>query len=138
MVVDQLAKPDSVAVNLLEFQRKLQRCASLRELVFIAANESFHVLRFDQAVVWQYDFRSAVSIAAVSGLAEVSAESPYALWFDRAVRHFIAGANPPPLSVAQLENLPKSISEDGAEWVHENLLLDQPARQTLGGDIFFA
>ena len=140
MVVDQLAKPDSVAVNLLEFQRKLQRCASLRELVFIAANESFHVLRFDQAVVWQYDFRSAVSIAAVSGLAEVSAESPYALWFDRAVRHFIAGANPPPLSVAQLENLPKSISEDGAEWVHENLLhcsLISPQGKRLGG-IFFS
>jgi multidrug resistance efflux pump len=139
MVTDQQTNSGSAAVNLLEFQRKLQRCASLRELVFVAANESFHVLRFDQAVVWQYDFRSAVSIAAVSGLAEVSTESPYALWFDRIVRHFTAGSNSEPLIVATLESLPQSISEEGAEWVHEHLLhcsLISPQGKRLGGMFF--
>ncbi len=140
MTVDPKLNPDSVAVELLEFQRKLQRCTSLRELVFVAANESFHVLRFDQAVVWQYDVRSAISIAAVSGLAEVSSESPYALWFDRAIRHFIGAKNAAPLSVVTLDSLPKSISEDGAEWVHENLLhcsLISPQGKRLGG-LFFS
>ena len=138
--MDAQANADSVAVELLEFQRKLQRCASLRELVFVAANESFHVLRFDQAVVWQYDLRSAISIAAVSGLAEVSADSPYALWFDRAIRHFIGGVDAAPLSVATIDTLPKSIAEDGAEWVHENLLhcsLISPEGKKLGG-LFFS
>lgn len=138
--MEQKVETDNVAANLLEFQRKLQRCSSLRELVFVAANESFHVLRFDQAVVWQYDMRSAVSIAAVSGLAEVSAESPYALWFDRAVRHFVGGKDALPISAVALDSLPRSIAEDGAEWVHEFLLhcsLASPEGKKLGG-IFFS
>ena len=52
----------------------------MRELAFVAANEGFSVLRFDQAVFWQYDIRSQVVVETVSGLAEVSAEAPYVQW----------------------------------------------------------
>jgi multidrug resistance efflux pump len=126
-------------VNLLEFQRKLQGCASLRELVFVAVNESIHVLPYDQAVIWQYDIRGAISIAAVSGLAEVNSDSPYALWFDRAVRYFVSGKDAPPVSTAALEEMPRSIAEDGVEWVHEHLLhctLISPEGKRLGGILF--
>ncbi|MEO8203197.1 MAG: HlyD family efflux transporter periplasmic adaptor subunit [Betaproteobacteria bacterium] len=129
----------NIAAELLEFQRKLQACKSLRELVFVAANEGFNVLRFDQAIIWQYDLRSQVVVEAVSGLAEVTAEAPYVQWLGRAATHF-SEAPGQPVVVSALADLPQSLAEDGAEWVPDQIMhcaLLSPEGLTLGG-LFFA
>jgi multidrug resistance efflux pump len=128
----------NVAAELLEFQRKLQACKSLRELTFVAVNEGFSVLRFDQAVIWQYDLRSQVSVEAVSGLAEVSPEAPYVQWLARAAAHF-AEAQGQPVVVSALADLPESLAEDGAEWSPDQLVhcaLLSPEGAVLGGLLF--
>ncbi len=129
----------NIAAELLEFQRKLQACKSMRELAFVTANEGFSVLRFDQAVFWQYDIRSNVVVEAVSGLAEVSAEAPYVQWLGRAAAHF-SEAPGQPVVAAALADLPDSLAEDGAEWAPDQILhcaLHSPEGAALGG-LFFA
>lgn len=131
-------KSVNIAAELLEFQRKLQACKSMRELAFVAANEGFSVLRFDQAVLWQYDIRSQVVVEAVSGLAEVSAEAPYVQWLVRAVAHF-SGAPGQPVVASGLADLPDSLAEDGAEWAPDQLLhcsLQSPEGVIIGGLLF--
>jgi len=131
-------KSVNIAAELLEFQRKLQACKSIRELAFVAVNEGFSVLRFEQAVIWQYDMRSQVVVEAVSGLAEVSAEAPYVQWLVRAVAHF-SEAPGQPIVVAGLTDLPESLAEDGAEWAPDQLLhcaLQSPEGVTIGGLLF--
>jgi multidrug resistance efflux pump len=131
-------KSVNIAAELLEFQRKLQACKSIRELAFVAVNEGFSVLRFEQAVFWQYDMRSQVVVEAVSGLAEVSAEAPYVQWLVRAVAHF-SEAPGQPIVVAGLTDLPESLAEDGAEWAPDQLLhcaLQSPEGVTIGGLLF--
>ena len=131
-------KSVNIAAELLEFQRKLQACKSLRELAFVAANEGFGVLRFDQCVFWQYDLRSKVSVEAVSGLAEVSPEAPYVQWLVRAVAHFIEAPGQP-LIASSLTDLPESLSEDGAEWSPDQLMhcaLQSPEGAVIGGLLF--
>jgi len=131
-------KSVNIAAELLEFQRKLQACKSMHELAFVAANEGFSVLRFDQAVLWQYDIRSRVAVEAVSGLAEVSAEAPYVQWLGRAVTHF-SEAPGQPVVVSGLADLPDSLAEDGAEWAPDQLLhcaLQSPEGVTIGGLLF--
>lgn len=111
----------------------------MRELAFVTANEGFSVLRFDQAVFWQYDIRSNVVVEAVSGLAEVSAEAPYVQWLGRAAAHF-SEAPGQPVVAAALADLPDSLAEDGAEWVPDQILhcaLHSPEGAALGG-LFFA
>jgi hypothetical protein len=133
--VEDKKDPANVAASLLEFQSKLQRCTSQRELLFIAVNESYHVVRFDQAVLWQYDARSGILVRAVSGLVEITSESPYAQWLERVVRHFLHG-EPAPVVTKSLSELPASIAEDGAEWAQEHLLhsvLVSPEGKKLGG-----
>lgn len=128
-------KSSNIAAELLEYQRKLQACKSIRELAFVAANEGYNVLRFDQAIFWQYDIRSQVSIEAVSGLAEVTAEAPYVQWLVRAAAHFIEAPGQP-LVAAALAELPDSLAEDGAEWVPDQILhcaLLTPDGRTIGG-----
>ena len=131
-------KSVNIAAELLEFQRKLQACKSMRELAFVAANEGFSVLRFDQAVFWQYDIRSQVVVETVSGLAEVSAEAPYVQWLVRAVTHF-SEAPGQPVVAAGLTDLPESLAEDGAEWAPDQLLhcaLQSPEGVMIGGLLF--
>jgi multidrug resistance efflux pump len=132
-------KSTNIAAELLEFQRKLQACKSIRELAFVAANEGFSVLRYDQAVLWQYDIRSQVAVEAVSGLAEVANEAPYVQWLVRAATHFIEAPGQP-IVVSALADLPEALAEDGAEWVPDQILhcaLQSPEGHVLGG-LFFA
>ena len=131
-------KSTNIAAELLEYQRKLQACKSLRELAFVAVNEGFNVLRFDQAVIWQYDLRSQVSIEAVSGLAEVAPEAPYVQWLARAAVHFSESPGQP-VVVSALADLPDALAEDGAEWAPDQLIhcaLLNPEGAVLGGLLF--
>lgn len=128
----------NIAAELLEFQRKLQACKSLRELAFVAVNEGFSVLRFDQAVLWQYDLRSQVAVEAVSGLAEVAPEAPYVQWLSRVAVHF-AESPGQPVVASSLADLPESLAEDGAEWSPDQLVhcaLLSPEGVVLGGLLF--
>ena len=139
-MTESIAESEStnVAAELLEFQRKLQACKSMRELAFVAVNEGFGVLRFDQAVFWQYDMRAQVSVEAVSGLAEVSAEAPYVQWLVRAAAHFVEAPGQP-LVAAALADLPESLAEDGSEWAPTQLvhcLLMSPEGTVIGGLLF--
>jgi len=127
------------AAALLEFQQKLQRCKSQRELVFVAANESLAVLRFDQAVIWHYGARSQVSIAAVSGLADTAEETPYAQWLVRAIEYIRVTSKGAPVTALAYEDLPQSLAEDGRDWVHQHLLhcaLSGPDGTPMGGMLF--
>jgi multidrug resistance efflux pump len=136
--MDEAPQTRNVTAALLEFQQKLQRCKSLRELLFSAANDPLAVLDFDQAVVWRHGARSQVRIEAVSGLAEITPDTPYVQWLTRAIG-YIRLTLPEAVSVLALEDLPEGLAEDGAEWVHAHLLhcvLAGPDGTVLGGLLF--
>lgn len=135
---EEQGKSTNIAAELLEFQRKLQASKSIRELAFVAVNEGFSVLRFDQAVLWQYDIRSRISVEAVSGLAEVTTEAPYVQWLVHAAAYF-SEAPGQPVVTATLADLPDSLAEDGAEWVPDQILhcaLTSPEGMIIGGLLF--
>jgi hypothetical protein len=124
--------------DLLEFQSKLQRCKSAREVLFVAVNQSYYLLPFDQAVVWRPGIGARASIAAVSGLVELAADSPYAQWLGRAIE-FIRAGRPDKSWAFGYEELPESLAEDGREWVHAHLLhcpLTDPDGRLVGGLLF--
>lgn len=132
------ATATSVAGDLLDFQRKLQSGKSMREMIFVAVNDGFGVLRYDQAILWQYSARSRVSIEAVSGLVELSADSPYLHWLEQAIAHFVAEQREPATAVS-LGDLPLALAEPGGDWVHDQLLhcvMTKPAGAVIGGMLF--
>ena len=79
---DTLA-PTGLSRALLGFERVLQRCRSRRELQFALVNEAFTLLQYDQAVLGEPGLAGRAGLTAVSGLAEVDANSPFAQWFAR-------------------------------------------------------
>jgi hypothetical protein len=127
------------ALALLEFERRIQSATSNREVAFRAANDSSQVLQFDQAVLWRWDVFSRPLIASASGLADVSADSPYQQWLVRLVR----GITPEPFDAAQAlaaADLPEAVAADAEDWCPAHLLhcpLRGPAGEALGGILFF-
>lgn len=127
------------ALSLLEFERRMQSAASNREVAFRAVNDSSQVLRFDQAVLWRRDLFGRPMIAAASGLADVSVDSPYQQWLVRLVQ----GITPGSFKSAQVfsaASLPEAVVADGADWAPAHLVhcpLSGPDGVLLGGMLFF-
>jgi multidrug resistance efflux pump len=97
------------------------------------------VLRFDSAILWRWDVFSRPLIAAASGLADVSADSPYQQWLVRLVR----GITPEPFEATQAlaaAELPEAVVADAVDWCPAHLLhcpLRGPAGEALGGMLLF-
>jgi hypothetical protein len=127
------------ALALLEFERRIQSASSNREVAFRAVNDGSQVLAFDQAILWRWDVFSRPLIAAASGLADVSADSPYQQWLVRLIR----GVTPEPFAASQslsAADLPEAVAADAEDWCPANLLhcpLRGPADEALGGILFF-
>lgn len=126
-----------IAAGLLQFEAQLQACRSPREVAFAAANESYALLKFEQAVVWKHDLLNYPIVTAASGLADVSLDSPYVQWLGRAIKAFPASSEK--VRVVRLADLPEAIVAEGHEWCSENLLvcmLKGPDDLDRGGMLF--
>jgi multidrug resistance efflux pump len=127
------------ALALLEFERRIQSASSNREVAFRAVNDGSQVLRFDQAVLWRLDLFSRPLIAAASGLADVSVDSPYQQWLARMVQAITPSPFEAPRSLPSAD-LPEAVVADGADWAPANILhcpLRSPSGTPLGGMLFF-
>jgi multidrug resistance efflux pump len=127
------------ALALLDFERRLQTATSVREVAFRAVNDSSQVLRFDQAVLWRRDLFSRPVVTAASGLADVSADSPYQQWLTQLLQAITPEPFEAPKALA-MEALPEAVVADGADWCPAHLLhcpLITPAGTAVGGLLFF-
>ena len=127
------------ALALLDFERRIQSASSNREVAFRAVNDSSQVLRYDQAVLWRVDVFSRPMIAAASGLADVTVDSPYQQWLVQLVQSITPDRFDSPRALTA-EDLPEGIVADGADWIPRQLLhcpLRSPAGVALGGILFF-
>ena len=134
-----MSETPNPALALLEFERRIQSATSNREVAFRAVNDGSQALRFDQAILWRWDVFSRPLIASASGLADVSADSPYQQWLVRLVR----GITPEPFEAVQAlaaGDLPEAVVADAEDWCPAQVLhcpLRGPAGEALGGILFF-
>lgn len=131
-------QPAQAAINLLQFQRKLQQAKSLREVMFVAVNDSFDIFRFSQAILWQYDFRKRIRIGAVSSLAETAENTPYVQWLTSVLDWMLVNKQGPVVTCSYGE-LPDSLAEDGSDWMHDSIVhcrFYSPEGDVIGGMLF--
>ena len=127
------------ASDLLAFEGRLRTARSPEELEFLLVNEPFALLPYDQAFLWRPDVIGRPALAAASGLAEVDANAPFALWFARAAEHVQHIDAQGPVRLLADADFPATL-DDGAEWIPHHLLvvlLKSPTGQPLGG-LWFA
>lgn len=121
--------------DLLTLERTLHRCRSRRELLFAAVNDSHAVLPFEQAVLWVGDTLRRIHIEAVSGLAEIDENGPYALWLERLFEHLQA-RNGERVQHVVPEAVPGELQQGHEEWLPAHSLhcrLESPEGKLVGG-----
>jgi multidrug resistance efflux pump len=133
-----MSESPNPALALLEFERRIQSASSNREVAFRAVNDASQVLDFDQAVLWRLDVFSRPLIAVASGLADVTADSPYQQWLVRLLQA-ITPASFDESRAWTIDELPEAVVSDGADWCPAHLLhcpLRGPTGTPLGGILF--
>jgi hypothetical protein len=114
-----IAEPE-LASAFVHLEERLRAARTLAELRFSIANETFALLPYRQAFVWETDGPRA-RLATVSGLAQLAAGAPMQQWLERlgtaiAARDALDGDY---LSAA---DLPAAIASDWYDWLPSVLL----------------
>ena len=97
-------------ITLLELMRRVRQAASVPEQRFILVNDTHALVPYRQAALWA----QGRGIEALSGVVQVEANAPYALWLTKVCEHLAAH-----VSAAQLvyaADLPEALAAEWAEW----------------------
>ncbi|GAA4325742.1 hypothetical protein GCM10023144_08390 [Pigmentiphaga soli] len=112
------------------FQRLAARVHAARtpaELSFIFCNETRALAEYRQAALVAYGERRRTRLAAHSGLADVDANSPYALWLADVVRHvrprLDEGESPVKVMALAPAMLPAELAASWTDWLPAHVWL---------------
>ncbi len=102
----------SLAV-LLDLTRRARAAGSVRELAFLAVNDSNQLAPLRQGAAWRLD----MGVDALSGVLQPEANAPYVQWLDRVARHLQAEATAE-ATVRAFDShaLPADLAEDWQSW----------------------
>ena len=114
-----IAEPE-LASAFVHLEERLRAARTLAELRFSIANETFALLPYRQAFVWETDGARA-RLATVSGLAQLAAASPMQQWLERlgtalAARDALDG------DYLSGSDLPAAVAADWDAWLPTYLL----------------
>ena len=124
--------PDTVKAlaTLLDLSQRARLASSARELGFLLVNDSLELAPYRQAALWLPN----EGLYTLSGLIQVEANAPYALWLEQVCAHL-------PLQPATLTrtltaaDLPPELSKHWAEWwPNQALWLALPAKSAHTND----
>lgn len=100
---------------MLQLEARSRAVLTEPELLFVVANETWQLVPFRQAAVFRCDLFGKPRLKAVSGLAAVEEDAPYAQWLGAvaaALWPHVSGA-PRPFTV---RDLPAELAENWDEW----------------------
>jgi hypothetical protein len=109
--------PWQALANLME---RAHSARSLPELCFIAANETWQLVPFRQAVFWRISSRGLPKLQTVSGLARLAEDSPNTVWLRRLgvlLHRRAARASPPAPSFLTRADVPATLAGDWEEFM---------------------
>lgn len=98
------------------YQRALE-AVDETELLFLLANEPWHLVPYKQAAVFVRDRLGKLQLKAVSGLVATLEETPYTVWLDQVAKTLLAISDEGRSAVAfSAHDLPENLQEGWAEW----------------------
>lgn len=108
----------SLAV-LLDLTRRARSAGSVRELAFLAVNDTAQLSPLRQGATWRMD----MGVDALSGVLQPEANAPYVQWLDRLARHLSAEqAADSDIRAFDSHVLPADLAEDWQSWWPANAL----------------
>jgi multidrug resistance efflux pump len=129
--------PRVVALStLVQLAQEARQAESLDAFAFVVANSLKRLIPFQSAAFWA-DRTSRCGLVALSGVAEIDADSPAMIWLDTLCRHLATNSTISGPRVVSAADIPDPLGAQWREWGPVSALwlpLRHPSRQvTLGG-----
>lgn len=101
--------------NLLQIEHEVRQAESASVIEFIAANDSWRIVPYRQAVLWRLDERGQLQLQLVSGLADVATDSPFRQWMNQLLHTLNLQPGKPQLMA--IDDVPASLRSGWREWM---------------------
>ena len=121
---------------LLQIEQDVRTATSEGAIEFIAANDTFRILPYRQAVLWRPDPAGKPELRLVSGLADAPADSPYRQWMNQALRQLVPKLDGAKALQVSHDMLDAPLHAGWDEWMGGSVLmvaLPTPAGGAVGG-----
>jgi multidrug resistance efflux pump len=119
--------------NYTILEERARAAGTVPELIFSIANETWQLFPYRQAFVWSVQGRKP-SLRMVSGLAQLSEDTPFTIWLKRLGFEIVRRQKSEPEFVA-VEDFPANFQDGWREWLPSYLLVYpilSPKREPLG------
>jgi len=131
------AQPASDPVSaLLHLESRARAAADLTALEFLAANETWQLIPYRQALVFRRDALDRPALVTVSGLATLEGDTPFTIFVERLAAHLWADPVP---RVVDAADVPAALAEEWADWLPPHVLyvpLRSPRGEVLGAALY--
>ena len=107
--------------NYTLLEERARAANNVAELIFSVANETWQVFAYRQSFVWALQGRAA-RLRIVSGLAQLTEESPLTVWLKRLGSEIARRSQHEPQFLAA-DDLPESLRQGWHEWLPDYLLV---------------
>ncbi len=118
---------------LLQLQKRARHARNEQELGFLMVNDTFALVQYRQSLLWRRGARGDGAVLAVSGLASVEADSPYARYVCRLLS---AHGDPAAIRTFNPADLPADLAAEWPDYLPAHglwLPLTAPDQRQLGG-----
>lgn len=122
--------------SLLQIEQDVRQAQSERVVEFIAVNDTSRVLPYRQATLWRSEHGTKPSVKLVSGLAELTGDSPLRQWLNRTIAHVMLNDSPGKPRLIEVEALPEEFRQGWQEWMPRQVIcvsLPTPKGEVCGG-----
>jgi len=122
--------------SLLQIEQEVRQAESERVVEFIAVNDTCRVVPYRQATLWRSGNSRQPSVKLLSGLANLTGDSPFRQWLNRAIAQAMRDDVPGKPRIIEAESLPEEFREGWVEWMPRQVVavsLPTPAGGVCGG-----
>lgn len=129
----QVSQAAAALHNYTLLEERARAAATVPELIFSIANETWQVMPYRQGFVWGQQGRN-VRLRMVSGLAQLAEDTPLTVWLRR-LGDDIGRRIQTEAEFIVMEDLPAALHDGWREWLPDYLLVYpilSPSRQRLG------
>ncbi|MDX2455921.1 MAG: HlyD family efflux transporter periplasmic adaptor subunit [Gammaproteobacteria bacterium] len=125
-----------VLATLVQIEREARHASSEANFRFIVVNETRRLVDYDQAALWRKRDDGSIRIEAVSGVANISRETPFIRWLERTVTAYAGTAAASGTHLLTADSITTETARDWPDMVTGNVLwcpLLTPAGDLVGG-----
>ncbi len=112
--------------SLLQIEQDIRQADSVNAVEFIAVNDTWRIFPYRQACLWRPDLAGKPRLKLVSGLSDVSEDSPFRQWLNSALAHLyqsVDKTSPQTVRALTMAMLPEDLHAGWQEWMSGQVIL---------------